>query len=159
LINEPESWKHLPAQFGDRVKIRTAAETEAAGIAGRSGVIYGTTTVSITGVDVIGSPTEDVALSVAIDESEETVWLAPSLVEFIDHNAGATIVLDGVPKEWTRDASGNWIESKRRLPSSKWVQWLKGLLRKYERLIGNDLNRRTNVSRRPEHDRPAASRE
>ena len=67
------------------MRIRTAHETEEAGIAGRRGVIYGTTTVSVTGVEVVGSPTEDVALNVAMDESEETVWLAPNLVEFIDH--------------------------------------------------------------------------
>jgi hypothetical protein len=133
MINAPENWKHLPAQFGDRVKIRTAAETEAAGIAGRSGVVYGTTTVSVTGVEIIGSPTDDVALNIAIDESEETVWLAPSLVEFIDHNAGATITLDGVPNEWTRDVSGNWIESTRRIPPKDLVQWLKGMLGKLMR--------------------------
>jgi hypothetical protein len=130
LINEPEKWKQLPAQFGDRVRIRTAPETEEAGIAGRNGVIYGTTTVSVTGVEVVGSPTEDVALNVAIDESKETVWLAPNLVEFIDHNAGATITLDGAPRESTRDASGNWIESKRPIPPKEWIQWLKGILRK-----------------------------
>lgn len=128
MINEPENWKHLPAHLGDRVKIRTAAETEAAGIAGRSGVVHGTTTVSVAGVEIIGSPTDDVALNIAIDESQETVWLAPSLVEFIDHNAGATITLDGVPKEWTRDVSGNWIESTRRIPPKEWLQWLKRML-------------------------------
>lgn len=65
MINEPENWKHLPAHLGDRVKIRTAAETEAAGIAGRSGVVHGTTTVSVAGVEIIGSPTDDVALNIA----------------------------------------------------------------------------------------------
>ena len=90
LVDEPEIWKQSPAQFGDRVKIRTVAETEKAGIAGRSGVVYG---ASVTGVEVIGSTKEDVALNVTIDESEETVWIAPYLVEFTDHYAGATITL------------------------------------------------------------------
>ena len=125
MTNEPENWQHLPAQFGDRVKIRTVAETEAAGIADRSGVVYGTTTVSVTGVEVIGSPTEDVALNVALEDSEETVWLAPNLVELIDHNTGATVTLDGVPKEWTRDGSGQWIESARRIPPREWIHRLK----------------------------------
>ena len=132
MVDEPEIWKQSPAQFGDRVKIRTVAETEKAGIAGRSGVVYGATTVSVTGVEVIGSTTEDVALNVTIDESEETVWI-PYLVEFTDHNAGATITLDGVAKRWTRDASGNWIVSRRPVPPKEWVQWLKGMLRKLMR--------------------------
>jgi hypothetical protein len=105
-MEEPASWNHLPARFGDHVRIRPAAETEAAGIAGRGGLVYGITTMSVTGVEVVGSPTEDVALNVVIDESNESVWLAPSLVEFVDHDAGTTITLDGVPKKWTRDTSG-----------------------------------------------------
>jgi hypothetical protein len=130
LIDEPENWKHLPAQFGDRVRIRPTAETEAAGIAGRSGVVYGMTTVSVTGVEVLGSPTEDVALNIGIDKSERTVWLAPVLVEFLDHNAGVTLTLDGVPKKWTRDSSGTWVESPRRIPPREWFQWLKGIVRR-----------------------------
>ena len=133
MVDEPEIWKQSAAQFGDRVKIRTVAETEKAGIAGRSGVVYGATTVSVTGVEVIGSTAEDVALNVSIDESEETVWIAPYLVEFTDHNVGATITLDGVAKRWARDASGNWIVSQRPIPPKEWVQWLKGMLRKLMR--------------------------
>ena len=45
-MEEPASWSHLPARFGDRVRIRPAAETEAAGIGGRGGVVYGITTIS-----------------------------------------------------------------------------------------------------------------
>src|SRR5262245_5974487 len=133
LVDEPEIWKQSPAKFFDRVKIRTVAETEKAGIAGRSGVIYGATTVSVTGDEVIGSTAGDVALNVKIDEFEETVWVAPYLVEFTDHNAGTTITLYGVAKRWTRDASGNWIVSKRPIPPKEWVQWLKGMLRKLRR--------------------------
>jgi hypothetical protein len=75
-------------------------------MAGRGGVVYGITTISVTAVDVVGSPTEDVALNVVIDESNESVWLAPALVEFVGHNAGTTITLDGVPKKWTREHLG-----------------------------------------------------
>jgi hypothetical protein len=115
------------------VKIRTAPETEAAGIAGRNGVVYGTTTVSVTCVKVIGAPNEDVAVNVVLDESDQSLWLAPALIDFVEHNAGATITFDGVPKTWTRDASGNWVESSRPLPYREWFRWLRGAFRKLAR--------------------------
>ena len=132
-MEEPASWRHLPARFGDRVRVRPAAETEAAGIAGRAGVVYGITTISVTGVEVVGSPTEDVALNVVIDESNESVWLAAALVEFVDHNAGTTITLDGVPKKWTRDTSGDWMESSRPVPAKERFSWLRGMFRRWAR--------------------------
>jgi len=124
-MKEPESWKRLPAQFGDRVRIRPAPETEAAEIAGCIGVVNGITTVSVTGVEVVGSPAEDVALNIAIDESEKTFWLAPALVEFIDHNPGVAINLVGVPRQWIRDASGKWVESARRVRRKEWFHRVK----------------------------------
>jgi hypothetical protein len=129
-MKEPESWERLPARFGDRVRIRLHAETATAGIAGRLGLVSGITTVSVTGVEVVGSPTEDIALNVEIERTGECVWLAPALVEFIDHNPGATITLDGVPKRWTRDGSGHWIASSRSLPPKEWFKWLTGMFRK-----------------------------
>ena len=40
--------------FGDRVQIRQSPETVAAGVAALEGEIYGFTTPSTTGVEVIG---------------------------------------------------------------------------------------------------------
>ena len=132
-MKEPGSWKHLPARFGDRVRIRRTAETEAADLADRSGIVYGTTTISVTGVAVVGKPEEDTAINVFFEESGEDVWLAPQLVEFIDHNPGTTITLSGVPKTWTRDTTGDWVESSRAIQLAEWPARLRSILR---RLLG-----------------------
>ena len=132
-MEQPESWKHLPAGFGDRVRIRSVTETEAAGIAGRNGIVWGITTVSVSGVQVVGTLTGDAALNVFFEESNEGVWLAPELVEFVNHDPGAVIRLDGVPKQWTRDASGNWVESSRTLAFKEWPARLRGMFRRLVR--------------------------
>jgi len=129
-MKEPESWKHLPAGFDDRVRIRRTAETEAAGLAGRSGIVHGVTTVSVTGIAVVGKPKEDTAINVFFDESREGVWFAPELVEFVDHNPGTTITISGVAKRWTRDATGDWVESSRAIPLAEWPARLRSILRR-----------------------------
>lgn len=96
--------------FGDNVRIRVAAETEAAGVAGLVGQVYGETTPSLVAVEVIGQPAEDIALNVFLSERNESFWFAPELVEFIDHSPGTEITLDGIPKKWIREASGEWRE-------------------------------------------------
>ncbi|MFQ3593596.1 MAG: hypothetical protein SNJ82_10500 [Gemmataceae bacterium] len=105
--------------FGDNVRLRSTPETEALGVAGQVGQVYGETTPSITGVTVIGQPTKDEALNVHVEGWTDTLWFAPELLEFVDHAAGAEIRLDGVPKKWTRNASGEWVESSGKKP------WLK----------------------------------
>jgi hypothetical protein len=132
-MKEPASWNDLPAEFGDRVRIRQTVETEAAGLAGRSGIVHGITTVSVTGVTVIGKPEEDTAINVFFDESNEDVWLAPQLVEFVNHNPGTTITISGVPKRWTREDTGDWVEASRAIPFAEWPAWLRRILR---RLLG-----------------------
>ena len=66
--------------FGDQVGIRETEETEAAGVAGLHGMVYGETAPSATGVEVIGSTTEDYALNVHFEERGEALWFAPELV-------------------------------------------------------------------------------
>ena len=129
-MNEPESWRHLPAGFGDRVRIRHAAETESTDFTERRGVVHGVTTVSVTGVSVVGTPTNDTALNVYFEELNDDAWFAPELVELIDHGPGTTLTLDGVPKKWTRDASGEWIEAPRVLSLKEWPAWFRGIFRK-----------------------------
>jgi hypothetical protein len=130
MVREPAHWKNLPAGFGDRVRIRQAAETQTAGIAGRMGVVHGVTTVSVTGVDVIGTPAEDTALNVKLDDSEEAVWLAPELIEFVDHDPGSTITILGVPKTLTRASSGEWVETPRTLAPREWPVWIRRIFRR-----------------------------
>ena len=76
------SWS---ATFGDKVRIRSSVETESRGVAGLSGQVYGQTTPSVTGVDVIGELASDYAINVYFEDRQESFWFAPSLVEFIDH--------------------------------------------------------------------------
>lgn len=85
-------------------------------MAGLTGQVYGATTPSVTGVLVIGVLTRDYAINVHFDGKTETFWFASELLEFVDHAAGTEIRLDGVPKKWTRNASGDWIETPDRKP-------------------------------------------
>jgi hypothetical protein len=104
--------------FGDNVRIRSAPETESRGIAGLRGQIYGETTPSVTGIAAIGTLQSDYAINVYFKDRKESVWLAPELVEFLDHGAGTEINLERVSKKWTRAASGEWIEK-----STKKLWW------------------------------------
>ncbi len=135
-LKEPEDWKSLPAGFGDRVKILQVAETEAAGLVGRIGIVHGITTVSISGVTVVGKLEGDTALNIFFEETGKDVWLAPQLVEFVDHDPGATFTLAGVSKQWTRAADGDWVESSRSLPLAEWPARLRNLIRKLLRKLG-----------------------
>ena len=102
--------------FGDNVRVRSSPETEARGVAGLVGQVYGETTPSVTGVAVIGEVTRDHALNVHFEGRAETLWFAPELLEFVDHGANAEIRLDGVPKKWARTATGEWAEIPDRKP-------------------------------------------
>jgi hypothetical protein len=113
-----------------------------------TGQVYGETTPSVTGVEVIGAVQEDYAINVFLNERNEALWFAPDLVEvigavqedyainvflnernealwfapdlieFVDHAPGTEIRVDGVPKKWTRNARGEWIEEAVTPPGS-----------------------------------------
>jgi hypothetical protein len=110
----------MTARFGDNVRIADSPETQAKGIAGLVGIVYGETTPSISEIDVVGEAVDDFALNVCVDGIEEEIWLAPDLVEFLDHGAGQTIRLDGVDKEWVRSESGEWVEYDLSSEKSPW---------------------------------------
>ena len=97
-----------PISFGDNVKVRETPITQAAGIAGLVGNVYGFTTPSMTKVEVIGELKEDFAFNVFFEERDEAFWLAPDLLEFVDHAAGTEIIIDGSDKKWVRNESGEW---------------------------------------------------
>src|SRR3954468_21122369 len=88
--------------FGDNVRIRSSVDTELNGFAGLVGQVYGQTTPSVSGVEVIGELDFDYAINVFFEDRRESFWFAPSLVEFVDHAAGTEITLDGVEKKWVR---------------------------------------------------------
>ena len=92
--------------FCDNVRIRRSPETEAAGIAGRVGQIYGETTPSVTGVVVIGEHRLDYVLNVYIEERDESYWLPEELLEFVDHRAGTTMQVGD--SAYVRRADGEW---------------------------------------------------
>jgi hypothetical protein len=94
--------------FGDTVRIRTTVETERRGLAGRTGMIYGWTTPSDTGVQVIGSLAKDRALAVKLEGQNESLWFDPDLVELVDHTPGTTVKIGS--KSFKRNADGEWIE-------------------------------------------------
>jgi hypothetical protein len=96
------------SSFGDRVRVRESPETLAAGIALLEGEVYGFTTPSTTGVQAIGGAPDDYALSISLASSDATVWLRPDLVEFLDHNPGAEVVVG--TKRLIRQADGSWLD-------------------------------------------------
>ena len=96
--------------FGDNVRIRVTRETGEAGVAGLEGQVYGETTPSVTGVEVIGTASDDHALNVHFEGRGEALWFAPEVVEFVDHAVGTEIRLDGVHKRWVRTDDGGWHE-------------------------------------------------
>jgi hypothetical protein len=96
--------------FADRVRIKACEETERHGLAGREGQIYGWTTPSTSGVEVIGSGSEDHAVNVHFDDTGETRWFASHLLERIDRGEGTVVSLEGSDFEWVRLADGEWRE-------------------------------------------------
>jgi hypothetical protein len=75
--------------------------------------VYGWTTPSVTRVSVIGSPTDDYAVNVHLDELEEAFWFSDDLVEMLDHGAGTVFGLDGHDTEWVKLPNGEWEERPR----------------------------------------------
>jgi hypothetical protein len=96
--------------FGDKVRIRSSSATEALGIAGKTGLVYGTTTPSVTGVRVVGNSIEDHAISVTLDGRNDQLWFPDDLVEFVDHQPGTTVSVAG--RRLIRDENGEWREVK-----------------------------------------------
>jgi hypothetical protein len=96
------------ADFGDTVRIVSTPDTMAAGYADRTGTCYGFTTPSMTGVQVIGPGPADDALNVAFDDGT-SAWFDPSLVVFIDVNAGQDATIGN--KRLVRGPTGAWVEA------------------------------------------------
>ena len=94
----------------DHVRVRPTPVTEQLGLAGLTGVVYGETAPSVTGVTVIGQPTSDYALNVHFNEQGKAFWFTPELLEFIDHAPGTEIKIAGHKLVRTKD--GGWTEEK-----------------------------------------------
>ena len=98
----------MAISFGDNVRVATTPLTTALGLAGLNGAVYGETTPSVTGVEVVGEATDDYAINVQLDGRDESLWFAPELLEFVDHAPGTEIVIGN--RRLIRSESGEWIE-------------------------------------------------
>jgi hypothetical protein len=98
----------MAISFGDNVRVTSTPLTVSLGLAGLTGQVYGETTPSVTGVQVIGATGEDYAINVQLDGRPDSVWFAPALLEFIDHAPGTEITIG--TKRLVRSASGEWVD-------------------------------------------------
>ena len=114
--------------FADNVQIRSSPATEEAGVAGLAGEVYGWTTPSVTGVDVIGGAPDDTAMNVFVSEREENYWLNPELVELVDVGAGATMTIGS--KSFIKTEKGDWkeVSEEQPTPSNVFIRALRSLL-------------------------------
>ncbi len=112
-----------PIDFGDTVRVRDLPETRAKGLAGLTGQVYGLTTPSMTGVEVIGSPSEDFAVNVHF-EGRGSSWFAGELLEFVDHAPGTRLRINGTARSWVRTKDGSWTKQND-APTKRWWQFWK----------------------------------
>jgi hypothetical protein len=95
------------ARFGDLIRI-ARAETEESGFAGRVGQVFGESIPSRSRVGpVIGDKGDDYAYSVFFEDTDEQVWFAPHLVEFVAFSSAA---------QMTGSPLNRILESRERLP-------------------------------------------
>jgi len=107
--------------FGDNVKILDSQETNELGLSGKKGQVYGETTPSVTGMGFIGATETDYALNVFIEEMDKDFWIAPNLLEFIDHGEGTEVVIGNVRA--VQKADGSWDESMVESHKKWWQIW------------------------------------
>lgn len=107
--------------FGDNVKVLSSAETDAKGLSGKIGQVYGETTPSVTSVEVIGDISTDYAINVSIEELDEDYWFSPDLLELIDHAEGTEIIIGN--HKAVRRADGSWEESEITATKKWWQFW------------------------------------
>jgi hypothetical protein len=105
-----EALRELPVSFGDNVRVVKSKQTDELGISGLTGQVYGETTSSVSGVEVIGDLKSDAAVNVYFEELQRDYWLSPDLVELVDHAPGTTISIGD--KELVRTEEGEWVRSE-----------------------------------------------
>ena len=85
--------------FGDNVRVLTTPETEANGVAGKLGSVYGETTPSHTNIEVIGELKEDYAINVFFEDIDKSIWFTSEHLEYVDHGAGTEISIGDIKQE------------------------------------------------------------
>jgi len=94
--------------YGDNVRIRRTPETERLGIAEAIGNVYGETTPSETGVEVIGELVSDYAHQVYFESLKKSYWFAPEMLEFVNHAPGTEVHVHGTAFKSVRQRDGTW---------------------------------------------------
>ena len=94
--------------YGDNVRIRRTPETERLGIAEVIGNVYGETTPSETGVEVIGELLSDYAHQVYFESLKKSYWFAPEMLEFVNHAPGTEVHVHGTAFKSVRQRDGTW---------------------------------------------------
>jgi hypothetical protein len=69
-------------------------------------VVYGETTPSSTGVEIVGETRDDYAVCVHFAEPDRDLWLPEESLELVDHGEGTTMEVRGVT--YVRRADGEW---------------------------------------------------
>lgn len=94
--------------LGDNVRIVRSPETSQLGLADRVGVCHGFTTPSVTGVEVVGDLTVDLAYAVHFqDDGHDETWFSPDLVELVDHAAGTKATVGD--RQFVKADDGTWV--------------------------------------------------
>lgn len=115
--------------FGDNVRIVRTAETERLGIAEMIGNVYGETTPSVSNVEVIGTLTSDYAFNVHFDMLDANFWIAPHLLEFVNHAPGTEVHVHGSPFKSVRQRDGTWKDIPLSPQGKSWLVRLLDRLR------------------------------
>ncbi len=80
------------------MRVRWNALTESLGLAGRIGRVYGETAPSVTGVDVIGPLTRDMAFDVFFEDDRTNFWISGAYLECVERGAGTEVVVAGTTR-------------------------------------------------------------
>jgi hypothetical protein len=93
------------------VRIHATAGTEALGLAGLVGSVYGWSVPSSSGVEpIVGPVPSDFVISVYLEARNEQIWIAPELTDDLGDGAGRTPALEGVRVRWVQRPDGAWEE-------------------------------------------------
>lgn len=115
--------------FGDNVRILRTAETERLGIAEMIGNVYGETTPSESKVEVIGTVTSDYAFNVYFDTLDASFWIAPHMLEFVNHAPGTEVHVHGSPFKLVHQRDGTWkdipLSRQRKSWLARVLDWLR----------------------------------
>lgn len=85
--------------------------TTGLGLAGRIGTVYGHTTPSLAYTsDIVGASAKDVAVGLWLEgaDTDDVVWIAAELVEFVDHEGATQLTIGG--HRLKRAPDGTWID-------------------------------------------------